>query len=299
MLLRSIYVRYTQKYKHGLTAAWYRDVIRPRILNTKPFVQTTSTHCEIHVLTSQDDFLNLLWALKSFYYYSKCTYSLCVHSDGTLSDSQIALLKFHFPNARVILKKDADKIMARALSVYQRALDFRQSNHLAPKVFDFKYFLESDKMLLIDSDVLFFSSPQELISRIENPDYHKNTVNKDVLYGYTIPMEEVQNQLDFTWIPYFNSGLGLIHRESINFEWIEKFLALPNIVGHFWRIEQTLFSLCSSKFGVELLPPEYDVRLEKNVQGLASRHYVGRIRHLMYAEGMRQLERQKFLKCIS
>jgi hypothetical protein len=50
-----------------------------------------------------------------------------------------------------------------------------------------------------------------------------------------------------------NSGLGLTHRDSIR--WDEEFLALPDILnGHFWRIEQTPFALCSSRHGVELLP---------------------------------------------
>jgi len=299
MSLGSIYLKSLQKFKHGLPTAWYRDVIRPQILTTKPFEETTSTLCEIHVLTSHDDYLNLIWTLKSFYYYSKSNYSLCIHSDGTLHEDEISLLKFHFPHARVILKNDADAIMTQALYNYPLALNFRQSNHLSPKVFDFKYFLESDKMLLLDSDILFFSSPVELIRRIEDLAYRKNTVNKDAMYGYTIPLEDVQARLDFELIPYFNSGLGLIHKESVNFDWIEKFLSLPNIVGHFWRIEQTLFALCSSKFGVELLPSEYDVRLDNNVKGLASRHYVGTIRHLMYAEGIRQLQQRNFLKNIS
>lgn len=299
MSLGSVYLKYSQKYKHGLKAAWYRDVVRPQILKTKPFADTRSTQCEIHVLTSHSDFLNLLWALKSFYHYAKCNYSLCIHSDGSLNDNQIASFNFHFPNARVISKLDADEIMTKVLSNYPNAQRFRQSNHLAPKLFDFKYFLQSERMLLLDSDVLFFSYPEELMNRIESPRYIKNTFNKDVMYGYTIPLEELQPHLDFALTPYFNSGLGLIHKESINFDWIENFLSIPDIVGHFWRIEQTLFALCCSKFGVELLPLEYDVRLDKNIKGLASRHYVGAIRHLMYAEGIRQLQQQKFLDSIS
>ena len=60
-----------------------------------------------------------------------------------------------------------------------------------------------------------------------------------------------------------NSGLGLVHRNSIRWDWTEEFLALPGILaGHFWRIEQTLFALCSSRYGVELLPDEYTLNLE-------------------------------------
>jgi hypothetical protein len=93
-----------------------------------------------------------------------------------------------------------------------------------------------------------------------------------------------------------NSGLALVHRESMRLDWIEEFLSIPGIVGHFWRIEQTLYALCASKYGVELLPAEYDVRLAEGIGSRPSRHYVGAIRHLMYSEGMRHLVRRGFLQ---
>ena len=85
----------------------------------------------------------------------------------------------------------------------------------------------------------------------------------------------------------------------LNLDWIEEFLQLPGILGHFWRIEQTLYALCSSRYGVELLPEEYDVFLKGNVGERPSRHYVGAIRHEMYREGMRKLVKQGFLKDIA
>ncbi len=97
-------------------------------------------------------------------------------------------------------------------------------------------------------------------------------------------------------IDRFNSGLGLIQRDSLRLDWIEEFLGVPGILGHFWRIEQTLFALCSSRFGVELLPPEYDVYLARGLGNRPSRHYVGAIRHLMYREGMPRLVRQGLLE---
>ena len=63
----------------------------------------------------------------------------------------------------------------------------------------------------------------------------------------------------------FNSGLGVIHRDSLKLEWIEEFLEFPGILGHFWRIEQTLFALCSA-VRCELLPPEYRVALDRGTR---------------------------------
>ena len=96
-------------------------------------------------------------------------------------------------------------------------------------------------------------------------------------------------------ISRFNSGLGVIHRDSLQLDWIEEFLELPDILGHFWRIEQTLFALCSSRFGVELLPPDYDVFVNGSMGHRPVRHYIGQIRHLMYREGVRQLTKQGIL----
>ncbi|MGH7215472.1 MAG: hypothetical protein ACREIT_11970, partial [Tepidisphaeraceae bacterium] len=95
----------------------------------------------------------------------------------------------------------------------------------------------------------------------------------------------------FELIDRFNSGLGLIHRGSMRLDWIETFLGMPGIIGHFWRVEQTLFALCSSRFGTELLPPEYDVRLGQGDARAPCRHYVGAIRHLLYREGLPRLAR--------
>jgi hypothetical protein len=84
----------------------------------------------------------------------------------------------------------------------------------------------------------------------------------------------------------------VVHKESVRADWLEEFLATPGMLdGHFWRIEQTMYALASCRFGVELLPAEYDVTLAEGVVDKPVRHYVGAIRHLMYGEGIRWLAR--------
>jgi hypothetical protein len=296
MSLGSMVLKIRQKYEHGLGTAYYRDTVRSRILETKPIAQTLDRTCEIHVLTCAKDWLNLMWTLKTFYHYSNRHYALCIHDDGTLTQSDRATFQHHFPDARIIDRPSADTRVLAELANHPRCLEFRKNNHLAPKVFDFASYLESDRMLLLDSDILFFQEPGILLQRIENSEYGLNTVNGDTKSAYTVESAIVKEKCHVEMIERFNSGLGLIHKASLNLDWIEEFLALPDILGHFWRIEQTLYALCSSRFGVELLPDEYAVQLEENLQGLPSRHYVGTIRHLMYTEGIRQLVQQGFLK---
>src|SRR6266852_1535963 len=95
-------LRFRQKFGDGLRTVWYRDIVRPRILSTAPIKGTSDRRCEIHVLTSKDDWLNLIWTLKSFYVASGRRYALCIHDDGSLADAELAALREHFPAARII-----------------------------------------------------------------------------------------------------------------------------------------------------------------------------------------------------
>jgi hypothetical protein len=152
-------------------------------------------------------------------------------------------------------------------------------------------------VLLLDSDVLFFREPAELLRSIEDRSYRLNTVNRDIASAYTVDPVEVKSRTGINLIERFNSGLGLIHKDSLRLNWIEEFLELPGILeGHFWRIEQTLQALCSSRFGVELLPETYDIRLSGGINNSPCRHYVGAIRHLFYKEGIGWLVRGGLLQ---
>ena len=290
--------RQLRRYARGPRSAFAQDRLRPRILGTPP-VRTRAagdSAVEVHVLTSSDDWLNLVWALKSYYRMSGREDALCMHDDGSLPAGAVDVLRRHFPDARLIRRAAADRDVPPTLGAHPRCAEFRRTNHLAPKVFDFRHYLTADRMLLLDSDVLFFRRPDTLLDRLDDPGYRLNAVNGDVASAYTVDAEDARRLAGVELVQRFNSGLGVIHRDSLRFDWVEEFLGLPGVLGHFWRIEQTLYALCSSRFGCELLPPEYDVFLDGSLNDRPSRHYVGAVRHLMYSEGMRKLAAEGFLR---
>ncbi|MGB0371588.1 MAG: hypothetical protein ACPGN3_09565 [Opitutales bacterium] len=234
---------------------------------------------EVHVLTSQHDWLNLLWVLKSLYMMTSCRFSLCIHEDGSLSSEQIALIQEHFPFARIITRIEADEEMAEPLSDLRKLREIRASNPLILKVSDMPYFCRSERMFLLDSDVLFFDEPHTLFERIRSKGYLKNTLNRDWKYGYSISE-------DYPIEPLINSGLGLIFKDSVNLANLEEYLEIEGIFSHGHRIEQTLFALCSHQYGFEFLPREYDVLLGQTPKNVPSFHYTGPIRHRFYSEGL-------------
>lgn len=292
----ALLLKLRRRLGHGLRVAYWRDVVRPRVLKTPPVVETTDRTCEIHVLTHAGDWLNLLWCLKSFYFASRRKYSLCIHEDGSLGEDQLAELRHHFPDARVISRAEADRRMHNVLSGKSHASAFRTINPLALKVFDFAGYLESERMLLLDSDILFFEEPSELLHRIEDPGYRRNTLNRDWRCGYTLPPPALERATGVSCPEGINSGLGLLHRGIVDSDQCEDYLASPGVIGHHHRIEQTLIALSCAQSGFEFLPSEYDVHLGDTPLGTPCRHYTGPVRHLMYREGMERLKRQGFLR---
>ena len=87
-------------------------------------------------------------------------------------------LRHHFPAARIIRRAEADAKLAKvSCGLSPQSAHFRNTNLLAPKVFDFIAFLNSDRMAVFDSDLIFFAEPTTYLQRIEDRSYRCNTFN--------------------------------------------------------------------------------------------------------------------------
>jgi hypothetical protein len=269
--------------------AWQRDVFRWRILKTPPIYGLTDRTCEIHVLTCHRDWLDLIWSLKSLFAVCEYRFCVCIHDDGSVPADGIAALQYHFPDARVIRRSESDKTVGLKLGNYPRCQALRDANVLSLKVFDFAAYLESDRLFLLDSDVLFFARPNILLQRITDPHYAYNSLNRDWGMGYSLEPATAQSMVGFYFQSHINSGLGLMHQQSYEFTCFEEWLMLPEILSHSHRIEQTLVGLACSRFGHQFLPEDYDVQLERTQPTQIVKHYTGPVRHLFYGEGLNRV----------
>lgn len=287
--------RLRKRFEGGLRASWYREHVRTRILQTPSLLLPQSSDYEIHVLTSIHDWLNLVWALKSFLHYGRARVALCIHEDGTLTSEVRDILTTHFVGARLITRAQADDEVVPLLSEFPHCQRFRRENNLSLKVFDLRHYARSSRVLLLDSDVLTYEKPEVLLESLHDAST-PNRFNRDIADAYTSDRDALSKEFGFEVVPRFNSGVCTIRMESMRLDWIEEFLSSPLLDGHFWRIEQTLFCLCSCRFGCEPLPDDYDVVLSDGIGSKPLKHYVGAIRQRMYAEGIRHLMRRNFLQ---
>jgi hypothetical protein len=289
------WIEFQELNREGWRAAVRRRRIQRRILATQPLRTAREGTTEVRVLTWRRDWINVIWALKSFYHFAQVDYPLFIH-DGGLAAGQDAKLARHFPDATFISKADADARVAAILEARKlsRCLAYRKLNPTTRKLFDFYLFSTAKYVITIDSDIVFFKRPDALIAPPHG--WQKNLYNKDSSYQYSMPLDELESNFGVRPPPLINSGLNVSDRESMDFQIMDRWLENPKLFADRWVTEQTLHAMCSTRHGVEFLPDTYLVSTEPGLRpNLVCKHYPGFFRPLLYSEGMAKLLADGFL----
>jgi len=252
------------------------------------------TSVEVHLLTSQRDWWCAAWALASFVQATGSRWPMTVHDDGTLQDEARETLTALFPNLKIKDRLDADQEMESRLVRHPRCLEYRKSHPLALKLFDCAVLAGTPRLIVLDSDILFFQRPEEVLDWVQR-DRLECYFNPDFQDAYCLSREEARSRLRVELWPRVNTGLSLLARSAVDVDFCEacltdRSLLAPESIA--WR-EQTLLALCASRFGAGgLLSDRYEVHFNPRMSDAAiSRHYVGDLRPLYYAEGVWRIRR--------
>lgn len=284
-----LWIRFQELNREGWGRAFRRCRLQSPILATAPVRTSRRGPVEVRALTWRKDWVNLIWTLKTFYRFAQVDFPLFIH-DGGLTRRQADRLQQHFPDATIVTRSDADERITSHLSSrgLSRCFDFRMRSHFGRKLFDYFVFSESERIISLDSDVLFFRRPSELIDRPNEA--RRNLFNRDRDDWYCLDPDGMEATFGVRPMPRINSGISSIWCESLDLRRIEAWLAEPVIHEMAWLTEQTLHAMSSTVYGVELLPSTYalgdtTVPIEKRV----CHHYPCASRHRMYEEGMTYL----------
>jgi len=290
------------KIKEYYNYYFYYKKYREKILDSKPVVCDDGSEFEVHIVTSEKDFVDALWCLKTFYYYSGLRPQLVIHGDGSLNAHHIQTFSEHFINCRVIKRKDADKELKTFLADYKYSQRYRMDGdfYCALKLFDPLYYAKTDKLLLLDSDILFFGNPKEMIQNIKEG---KPFFNSDYQNAYALPIEELNAKFEIDILPMVNAGLLFLPKDcySTNLDFIESYFkavddAAP--IHDINRHEQTLNALLLSKCGGVRLNENYQISRHPVIPGKTVSHYfvADGSRDNFYNIGLKVLKGNQFLK---
>jgi hypothetical protein len=280
--------------KRGWDATYYDYRVKPLILKWEwPFWAEPPMSVPVHVLTGEKDWLLCAWMLASFFHHTEQTWNVVIHDDGTLTEDIRRELSRLFQTARIIPRLQADATLDAVLRPFPLVYEYRGMHPLALKIFDMPHYCESGRFIMLDSDVLFFNHPREIMDWVESG-AKECWFNEDVEDTSLLTEADAMEDLNVILWPRVNSGISLITKEAIDYEFCDRALGETSILkGHIWRVEQTLLALCASRYGKGgLLPKTYEVSLGRHAsESSVARHYVGAVRDRFFGEGLKRLRR--------
>lgn len=162
----------------------------------------------IHILCSHLNLECLLLSLAAFYAFSREYAEIVLHEDGTFTKKDISLVKSIFPWIRYISLGNADLELKRK-GFSDATIKLRRRHKLLIKAVDFHNIASKERILIIDTDLFFFKSAEELWRRIEEG---KSFVfNRDTKPAYGASKEflekVIKKRIKIDLNPAVNTGL--------------------------------------------------------------------------------------------
>lgn len=124
----------------------------------------------VHTLLCARDVPMYLWAIHSLDAAFHLPYRAVVHDDGSLSESDVALLGRHVPGVEILRRSEADAQAASVLADFPDVAEYRRQTVYGPKLADAHFSPRAPYTLLMDSDVLFFGRADEIEAAVQGGD---------------------------------------------------------------------------------------------------------------------------------
>jgi hypothetical protein len=259
----------------AVTIARARTQLLPRILSAPP-IPVRDGPLEVHMLLHHQRILEGIWALYSFAHFSRVGCQILVHSDGSLTDTDARHLQQVLPGVRMISRQEADQVVEPHLHELglSRSIRFRRELVFGLKLFDPFFFGEQASFFLLDSDVLFFRRPAELLS--EEP---TSLYSPDNGFRYCLGPEVMQALLGGPCIAGFNPGVVRTRRTVLDLAFVEQCLERQEFWGsgtrpHYYA-ELTLWAMQLTIAGARPLPASYAITPPLDGPIPVSGHYCG------------------------
>ena len=268
--------------------AFSRDVLARKAVQPNKVLPHHGSPVSLHMVLSQSGLLMGQLTLRSLEFHSGYSWSPILHDDGTLSDRDVQEIQTNFPDAIVIRRAEADRVLNEALAEYPLCRENRNKHPWFLKIFDTLHFASHDHYIVIDSDIVFFNRPDFVLEWItKRPQtfwFMEDTKEK-----YSSDRAGIESAMGFPVWQRVNSGLDLMVRPAVDLALAEKFLGCCEpLAREFCFLEQTFFAVVGSAWGHGgKLPKEYEISWTNFRRKRAvCRHYVGSFKHdALFVEG--------------
>jgi hypothetical protein len=201
--------------------------------------------------------------------------TVIVHDDGSLTKKDKRTIKKHIKNIHIIDRDYANVEINKILEHYPNCRRYRDAFVNALQLFDYMLLCESNKIVSLDSDILFFKKPDTLIDWLRDG---KNIVFfwEDEEEGVPGVREFLANvNLDDCFIP-MNIGLLCFYKDAMNLDLLEQILSKTEKFD--WVTGQNSFPALLKKqiekYGLSYFEPSRYQNWTRMNDGQTARHYL-------------------------
>ncbi len=284
---------------------WLDTVLRHAV---QPPIYTGVDDFEVHSLVCHRHLLFYLFALRAFIRFSGSCPSVIIYNDGSLTDEDLQLLADVVPEARILPVDQTDVLEAIGNRPGCRAL-FKH-HLLGRRLLSSWFHGRTDRLLYLDSDVLFFAPPTELMGWIQDhPSPPHSLYNRDSSLKGSVVLDDAQiRHFGSRPLEAFNAGLLATRRDIFDLDLIEavvtELCARADSEKHskssekHWLYEQTVLAVLVGRHAAHPLPDTYAFQNHANAhhsirpENLISKHYSRPVRPSFFTEGVRFLLEQ-------
>jgi len=172
--------------------AYIRGVI---LLSAPASVQNPEFPVEVHIVACHRDAFLLIYTVKQFLRHLGLRLPIIIHDDGTLTWLDKAAIHYHLrgvviANFSVTFQKIASvhNLKARYPNAFALKTGRYGTNRLnGIRIIDIPFTAATEKILLVDTDIIFYRKPHALIKWIKNPNDRSMFFMKDQASYYALP----------------------------------------------------------------------------------------------------------------
>lgn len=291
--IQHLWFLYTRcNYQQGNLFLYYRFWVNAQLRRlTKVLSKPVNTkEYTLHILSGHRDVNQLIWALASWYQATSEAPLVYIHDDGTFTARDVQLIRKFFPESVIVDYQTATNAMPAWLQDFPLSWKLRMESGIpyALKVFDPYFISPGQNVMMLDTDILWFRQPTDLVHAI---------------YNYTCPIfwqDERPAQFFFQNgeslredLLYYNSGLVYYHKHDVDFAILEEYLQRRGNMYDPWFgfCDQPALAYMFGQYGkVFLLPTDRYLCKGKLTDQTVSFHYLGSRRAMFWVKGVRYVQ---------
>lgn len=244
-----------------------------------PPVISASDGLPIYFLTGKNYLYQTLFCIYSLILVANVEFRFILVDDGSFNEELIARIKKQLPGADIVTKENIAQNLRKVIPAEQYpCLHHKRSvyPHIK-KLTDIHSLPHDGWKLVLDSDMLFWNTPVELIDWLKNPTTPIHMIDCEESYGYSMSlMEDISGK---SIQPLINVGVIGLNSNDISWYDVENWIkALEAKEGTSYYLEQALTAMlirnrCSTVLEASNYIVNPNTNAIKNQQGILH-HYV-------------------------